>query len=348
MQNPQGIQVQFRKAERRKAKLRLALIAPSGYGKTFSALRIAQGIGGKVAMIDTENGSGDLYADRFGYDIITMSPPYLAEKYIAAIKAAEAAGYDVLIIDSLSHAWSGEGGLLDRQGKIADSGKANSFTAWRTITPLHNQLVETILASKLHVIATMRAKTEYVVEQNDRGQSVPKKVGLAPIQRDGMEYEFTLVMDVDKNHFGTPSKDRTSLFDGQFVRMDEEVGKKLVEWLDGGGEAAGTPTAPEGQNGPESGASPRGPLTPISAPITLPGEGLGPLPEPPAATAARPKDDWLGLAQACPTRKEADDLLAGMAALGVEPYKIETIRGLLKNRKFADDVAAAAKPYADA
>lgn len=225
--------IQFRKAERKQAKLRLALVAPSGHGKTYSSLLIAKGLGGKIAMIDTENGSGDLYAGVTDYDIITMNAPYLPEKYIMAIKAAEEAGYDTLIIDSLSHAWSGEGGLLDQQGKIADSGRGNSYTAWRTITPKHNQLVETILSSKLHIITTLRAKTEYIVEE-ENGKKTVKKVGLAPVQRDGLEYEFTIVMDIDKTHIGSASKDRTGLFDGQFVKMDEKVGVSLKSWLEQG------------------------------------------------------------------------------------------------------------------
>lgn len=224
--------IEFRKAERKKVKLRMAINAPSGYGKTYSALRIATGLGGRIAMIDTENGSGDLYANDFKYDIITMNAPFMPEKYILAIKAAEEAGYNVLIIDSLTHAWAGEGGLLDQQGKIADSGKGNSWTAWRSITPKHNQLVEAILGSKLHIIATMRSKTEYVLQEDDKGKMEPKKVGMAPIQRDGMEYEFTLVLDLDKNHVGSASKDRTGLFDGQFVAMEESIGKRLNDWLE--------------------------------------------------------------------------------------------------------------------
>lgn len=223
--------IQFQKASRKKAKLRLALIAPSGNGKTYSALEIASGLGGKVAMIDTENGSGDLYADKFEYDTVQMNAPYLAEKYVRAIKAAEEAGYDVLIIDSLSHAWAGEGGLLDQQGKIADSGRGNGYTAWRTITPKHNQLVETILSSKMHIIVTIRSKVDYILEDGPDGKKIPKKVGMAPIQREGIEYEFTVVFDIDKNHVGSASKDRTGLFDGQFPKMDKEIGKQLLTWL---------------------------------------------------------------------------------------------------------------------
>jgi hypothetical protein len=234
--------MQIRKATRRKAKLRLGLVAASGAGKTYSALQLAFGLGGKIGMIDTEHGSGDLYANLGDYDIITLSAPYTVDKYRRAIAAFEAEGYDVIIIDSLSHAWAGDGGLLDKQGKIADSGKAqNSFAAWRQITPEHNQLVETLLQSPAHIIATMRAKTEYVLETNDKGKQVPRKIGLAPVQRDGMEYEFTVVMDIDANHVASASKDRTGTLDGQFFKITDRTGRELLEWLESGAEALPSP-----------------------------------------------------------------------------------------------------------
>ena len=223
----------IRKAERKKAKLRLGIAAPSGAGKTYGALQLAFGLGGKVGMIDTEHGSGDLYAHLGEYDIINIEAPYEVRKYLDAIKAFEKAGYSTIIIDSLSHAWAGDGGLLDKQGKLADGSK-NSYTAWRSITPEHNSLVEAMLRSPCHIIATMRAKQEYVLETNDKGKQTPKKVGLAPVQREGMEYEFTVMMDVDINHNATSSKDRTSLFDGRVFKLSPEVGQTLLGWLDSG------------------------------------------------------------------------------------------------------------------
>jgi hypothetical protein len=229
----------FRKAERKKARLRLGLSGPAGSGKTYSALQIAFGLGGKIALIDTEHGSGELYAHLGDYDVAGLAPPFTAEKYIQLIHDAEAAGYNVIIIDSLSHAWAGEGGLLDQQGKIADSGKGNSFTAWRTITPMHNALVEAMLQTPAHLIATTRAKTEYVLEKNRDGKDVPRKVGLAPVQRDGMEYEFTIFFDLSANHLASSSKDRTSLYDGRapFVPTPE-IGRDLLEWLEAGADPA--------------------------------------------------------------------------------------------------------------
>lgn len=225
--------MEIRKAERKKAKLRLGIAAPSGAGKTYSALLLAFGIGGKVGLIDTEHGSGDLYAHLGDYDVIGIEAPYTVAKYTAAIKAFEAAGYNTIIIDSLSHAWAGDGGLLDKQGKMADRG-TNSFAAWRTIAPEHNALVDAMLQSPAHIIATMRAKQEYVLETNDKGKQQPKKVGMAPVQREGMEYEFTVMLDVDMHHIASASKDRTSLFDGRFFKIGLETGKELLEWLETG------------------------------------------------------------------------------------------------------------------
>jgi len=228
--------MQIRKAERKKAKLRLGIAAPSGAGKTYSALLMAFGIGGKVGLIDTEHGSGDLYAHLGEYDVIGIEAPYTVAKYTEAIHAFEAAGYTTIIIDSLSHAWAGDGGLLDKQGKIADRG-TNSFAAWRTITPEHNALVDAMLQSPAHIIATMRAKQEYVLEVNDKGKQTPKKVGMAPVQREGMEYEFTVMLDVDMNHVASASKDRTSLFDGRYFKISTDTGKELLTWLETGADA---------------------------------------------------------------------------------------------------------------
>jgi hypothetical protein len=163
-------------------------------------------------------------------------------KYLDALREFEGAGYSTVIIDSLSHAWAGDGGLLDKQGRLSDSGRANSFTAWRQITPEHNSLVEAILASKCHIIATMRSKQEYVLDQNDRGRQTPRKLGLAPIQREGMEYEFTVFWDLDAQHNAQATKDRTSLFDGTIFRPSKETGESLLQYLNEGVEATQAPS----------------------------------------------------------------------------------------------------------
>jgi len=221
---------QFHKAERKRGKLRLAIAGPAGSGKTYSALLIAFGIGGKVAFIDTERGSGELYDHLGDYDACTLEAPFEPKKYVAAIKAAEVAGYDTIIIDSLTHAWAGTGGLLDRHGMIADK-SGNSWAAWRMVTPQHNELVDALLQSTCHIIATMRSKMEYT-QVEEGGKKSVKKLGMSPIQRDGMEYEFTVFMDIDQNHIASSTKDRTTLFDGQYFKPSKQTGKLLMDWLE--------------------------------------------------------------------------------------------------------------------
>src|SRR5512135_1496262 len=228
--------IMFQKAERKKARLRLALCGPAGSGKTYSALLIAQGLGGRIALIDTEHESGSLYADLCEFDTASLTAPYTPEKYRNAIQAAEQAGYSVLIIDSFSHAWAGEGGLLDMHDKAAAAMRSgNSFTAWREITPQHNALVEAVLGARLHVIATLRTKTAYDLVDDGNGKKKPVKIGLAPVQREGVDYEFTCVFDMSiDSHVATASKDRTRLFDGKHFTPGIETGQALMNWLETG------------------------------------------------------------------------------------------------------------------
>jgi hypothetical protein len=230
------MKIVIRKAERKRAKLRLALCGPSGAGKTYSAIDIAVGLGGKIGMIDTENGSGDLYADRADYSITELGPPYTPARYIEIIKEYEADGFNILIIDSLTHAWAGEGGILDMADAASKAMKSgNSFAAWRHITPEHNKLVNAILQSKMHIIATIRAKPDYDTSKDDKGKTVIQKLGLAPIQREGIDYEFTTVLDLSiDGHIAKASKDRTGIFDGKFITPSPETGKILLEWLNSG------------------------------------------------------------------------------------------------------------------
>lgn len=222
----------FRPAKRSSAKLRLALCGPSGSGKTFSALQIATGLGGRIALIDTERGSGELYSHLCPYDVAQLEPPFTPARYIEAIHEAEKAGYDILIIDSLSHAWSGPGGVLEMQDQAAKALRS-SFAAWREVTPEHNRLVDTLLQTNCHLIATMRTKTAYEVQQ-DTAKAKVVKIGMAPVQRDGLEYEFTVVLDLSvEGHIASSAKDRTGLFDGQHFVPDERVGGKLRYWLQG-------------------------------------------------------------------------------------------------------------------
>lgn len=221
----------FKKAEKKLTSLKIAITGPSGSGKTYSALRIASGLGEKIAVIDTENSSACLYSDAFKFDVLEVEPPYTLDKYLGGIIAAEKANYDVIVIDSISHAWAGEGGLLEKKSALDSRGSGSGYTNWASITKEHEAFKSKILNSKAHLICTMRSKQDYVLEMNDKGKSVPKKVGLAPIQRDGMEYEFTVVLDLGMDHQAISSKDRTGLFDSKVFTPTEETGETLVKWL---------------------------------------------------------------------------------------------------------------------
>jgi hypothetical protein len=225
----------FQKATKSQSRLRLALVGPSGSGKTYSALSIASGLGGPVALIDTEHGTASKYADLFQFDTLGLAV-FHPGNYIEAIKAAEREGYRVLIIDSLTHAWAGQGGVLEQVDAAAKRSQSkNSFTAWRDVTPLHNALVDAILQSNCHIIATMRAKTEYVLEPDERGKLVPVKKGLAPIQRDGMDYEFDVVADMTLQHDLMVGKTRWNAIDQKVIRNPgREFGEALAGWLSDG------------------------------------------------------------------------------------------------------------------
>ncbi len=225
--------MEIQQAARQRAKLRLAIAGPSGSGKTYSSLLVAAGLAKweKICVIDTENGSAHMYAGMGPYSVLGLFAPYTPERYIEALHAALRAGFEVVILDGISQEWSGEGGILDLQGKLADTKyRGNSWSAWREVTPRHNALVEAIQQSSAHVIATLRVKTEYI-QTEEFGKKQIKKVGLAPIQRENVEYEFDLVFDLSADHLAYASKDRTGLFDGRSLKITTEVGQALLQWL---------------------------------------------------------------------------------------------------------------------
>ena len=226
----------FHKATKTQKRLRLSLYGVSGSGKTYSALALAKGLGGKVALIDTERGSASAYANLFTFDTLEMPPPYTPAAYVAAIKAAETEGYDICIIDSLTHAWSGAGGALEMVDNAAKRNSGgNSYAAWRDVTPEHNKLIDAIIGSKCHIIATMRSKAEYVLEVNERGKSVPKKKGMAPIQRDGMEYEFDVVAEMTSDNEMVIQKTRCPELAGQVIaKPNGATSATLRAWLTDG------------------------------------------------------------------------------------------------------------------
>jgi hypothetical protein len=234
-------QPQFTRAVRHKAKLRIALAGPSGSGKTYSALLLAKGLGGRVAIIDTERGSASLYSHLLEYDTLEMTPPYSPERFITAIHAAEAAGYGVCIIDSITHEWNGAGGVLEIVDNItAGSRSGNKFMSWKDASPRHRAFIDALLQSNMDVIATIRTKAAYVLETGANGKQIPRKVGMEPEQRDGVEYEFTTVLDLStERHLASASKDRSGLFGTDPFLIGPETGERLRAWLQ-----TGTPAVP--------------------------------------------------------------------------------------------------------
>jgi len=229
----------FKKATKAASKLRLGLIGPAGSGKTMTALRIARGLAGdsgRVAVIDTERGSASLYAGERGLEFDVMElDSYEVDRFLEGLREAEKAGVDVLIIDSLSHAWAGKGGILEFVDATKKRG-GGGIDAWGKATPLHNQLRDGMLGSSMHIIATMRSKTEYVVEKDERtGKTSVKKIGMQPVQREGMEFEFDVVGDVNAEHELVVTKSRAIFLKDAIVReAGEELGKQLRDWLSSG------------------------------------------------------------------------------------------------------------------
>lgn len=239
--------MEFKKATKEQAKLRLALFGPSGSGKTFTGLRLAGGLGGKVAVIDTERGSASKYADRFEFDVLDL-PKTDIDTYCQAISLAGRAGYDVLIIDSLTHAWHE---LLSEVDKLATSKyRGNTWSAWSEGTPKQRRLVNALLSFPGHIVATMRTKTEWTVQDAGNGKTRPVRVGLAPEQGKGIEYEFDLLMELSPEHIANVIKDRTGKFQDRIIdKPGEELGKELADWLKEGAAPAPRPTNGNGKRG---------------------------------------------------------------------------------------------------
>ena len=229
----------FNPATRKRVFLKLAITGPTGSVKTFSANLMAVGLanGGNIALLDTENKSASLYADRFKFDVLDVSPPFTEPKFIEGVWGAVQEGYTVLIIDSFSHAWQG---ILDYKATL-DAKGGNSYVNWNKAGAKFNDVLSALLQSQIHIIACMRSKMDYVLEQDSRGKMVPRRIGLAPVMRDGIEYEFTTVFDGDLDHFVTVSKDRTGLFVDQRFQITEDTGHKLLKWLESAPETVASP-----------------------------------------------------------------------------------------------------------
>lgn len=225
--------MQLQQASRKNAKIKMALQGPSGSGKTYSALLLAFGLcndWSKIAVIDTENHSSELYAHLGKYQVLHIEPPFSPERYIEAIKICEQADIEVIIVDSISHEWEGIGGILASHSTMT----GNSYTNWAKLTPRHNVFVQHMLQSPLHIIGTIRAKQEYILSEKN-GKQVPEKVGMKGVTREGMDYEFTLVFNMDMRNNATATKDRTSVFIGQpEFKITTDVGKKVLAWCNEG------------------------------------------------------------------------------------------------------------------
>jgi hypothetical protein len=220
-------------AKRKQAKIRLGIQGCSGSGKTYSALLIAFGLCGdwnRIAVLDTENYSASLYAHLGAFQIVNIPAPFPPEKYIEAIRLCESAGIEVIIVDSISHEWEGAGGILE----IHSNMQGNSFTNWSKLTPRHNAFVQAILQSPCHIIGAIRTKQEYVLSEKN-GKQVPEKVGLKGVTREGMDYEFTIMLDINIKHFASASKDRTGLFmDKPEFRITSATGEQILAWCNDG------------------------------------------------------------------------------------------------------------------
>lgn len=254
--------LEFKKAKREQVRIKISIAGPAGSGKTMSSLLMAYGlikaehpewsdeeIWDHIVVADSENSSASLYVGtqvgptRIGaYNVIDLTPPFTAQTYMDAIHMAEEHNMSVIIVDSLSHVWQGEGGLLEEQGKIA-ARTNNSYTSWRTISPQYTKLVDTILQSPCHVITAVRAKMDYQQVKGDNGKTQVKAVGMGMVLRDGYEYEVTVALMLDADHVASATKDRTGLFDGQYFTITADTGKKLYQWLSSG--AVPTPKSVE-------------------------------------------------------------------------------------------------------
>lgn len=226
--------MQFSPASKTSIRARIGLVGPSGSGKTYTALSLATGMGSRIAVIDTEFGSSRRYADMFKFDVLDLTR-HSPSDYVDAINLAGRVGYDVLIIDSFSHAWVGIDGALAQVDAHGLANKGNTFGGWAKVTPRMQKLTATILAAPMHIICTMRAKTEYVLEASKGGKTTPRKVGLAPVQRQDVEYEFDILCWLDHDHDLRIDKTRMRELDGHIEhRPGASLGQQIVAWCSNG------------------------------------------------------------------------------------------------------------------
>lgn len=226
--------MEIKKASRKKAKIKLGLSAPSGFGKTYSALLLGKGLVGsyeKIVVIDTENESASLYSHLGDYSVLPLSAPYTPERYIQAIDSCIKAGFELIIIDSITHEWNGKGGCLEIVEALG-----GRYQDWAKVTPRHSAFIDKIIQSDIHIITTVRNKQDYEMNKDQNGKVKVEKVGMRQETRDGYEYELTVSLDIiNDKHLTKAGKDRTGLFMNkpEFI-ITEEIGKTIIEWCNSG------------------------------------------------------------------------------------------------------------------
>lgn len=329
----------FNKAVKTESKLRMAIAGPSGSGKTFTALAVATALipGGKIAVIDTEHGSAAKYADLFTFDVAHAAPPYHPDGLVKLVTFAADSGYDVVIVDSASHYWNGAGGILDIKEDIERKMRnPNSYTSWKDVTPIHQRMVDTLVTANAHVIVTMRSKQDYVlVEKN--GKQVPQKVGMAPVQRDGFEYEFDVMLDMDIKNVGHVTKTRCpALIDADFVKPGADVAGILREWLTG--------AAPSEAPPPVVFQPPAQPVN--SKPAQTAPADFGPMPDDELTIQEAPARDFLNVAAAL-LDVDADAVKERLHALGYDRIPGKPAERVAAYRKLKAAAVATAKGQLD-
>ena len=218
---------EFVPAEKSQLKAKVMISGAAGSGKTMAALELASALGSRVAVIDTENGSAALYSDKYKFEMLNLQPPYPPEDFVQAIKVAENSGFDVIVVDGITPEWSGSGGCLDLHTKLG-----GRFQDWAKITPRHRSFIQKILECSTHIICTCRSKQGYAMDEQSKKVT---KLGMAPEQRDGLDYEMTLVFNIiNQTHLAEATKDRTGLFDGKQFLISKNTGLEILEWLNSG------------------------------------------------------------------------------------------------------------------
>jgi len=224
----------FTEATRTSTKARIALVGPSGSGKTWTGLTLAHALGDKIVVVDTEHGSASKYAGVNGWAFKTFAPSTFSPKSLTGLLSEAAGeGFEVFMLDTWSHYWMGVDGMLDQADRRATN--SNNFSGWKAVRPEEREMIDALIAYPGHVIVTLRVKTEWVIEENDRGKKVPRKIGLKPEQREGVDYEFDLVADMDHENTLSVSKSRIPALTRAVIREpDPELGKTIRTWLEDG------------------------------------------------------------------------------------------------------------------